>query len=111
MAIAIATTAESTVVGTTLNATAPTGIQVGDLLIAQSGVNNTSSSVTAPAGWSTANFQQSPGGGSSGSNVYIQYKIAVFANLQILFSGLPTIATGPSVCPGVTPSIPTWNCN
>ena len=41
----------------------------------------------------------------------IQYKIAVFANLQILFSGLPTIATGPSVCPGVTPSIPTWNCN
>lgn len=76
MAIAIATTAESTIVGTTLNATAPTGIQVGNLLIAQSGVNNTSSSVTAPAGWSTANFQQSPGGGSSGSNVYIHYKVA-----------------------------------
>lgn len=74
--INIATTAESTVVGSTLNATAPAGVQVGDLLIAQSGVNNASSSVTAPSGWTTANFQQSPGGGSSGSNVYIQYKIA-----------------------------------
>lgn len=76
MAIEIVTIAESSTAGTTLNATAPAGIQVGDLLIAQSGVNNVSSSVTPPLGWSTANFQQSPGGGSSGQNVYVQYKIA-----------------------------------
>ena len=77
MAIIIETTSEASVTGVTDNSVAkPVGLTVGDLMIAQSGVNNQTATVIPPAGWSTANYQQSPGGGSSGENVFIHYKIA-----------------------------------
>lgn len=77
MTIVIETTSEANVTGVTDNSVAkPAGLAVGDLMIAQSGVNNITATVIPPAGWSTANSQQSPGGGSSGENVFIHYKIA-----------------------------------
>jgi len=77
MSILVETTSEATVTGVTDNPVPkPTGLTVGDLMIAQSGVNNTTATVTAPVGWTLATSQQSPGGGSSGENVFIHYKIA-----------------------------------
>ncbi len=61
-------------VGNSLVVTAPTGIQVGDFLAAEGFVNNTTATITPPAGWSTAESLSISGGG--GNNCNLMYKIA-----------------------------------
>lgn len=73
MAAIVATSAFTTGNGTTLNATAPTGIQVGDMLVAFVMQNVEEVTITTPSGWTS-------GYGTAFNNyapTYFFYKVAV----------------------------------
>lgn len=74
MAWTLQSSSDNGTVGNSLTVTAPTGIQVGNLLTAIGGVNNTSATITPPAGWSTDGFMTISGG--TGNNTYVMSKIA-----------------------------------
>jgi len=74
MAWTLQSSSSAGTVGNNLVVTAPTGIQVGNLLTAIGGVNNASATITPPAGWSTDGFMTISGGG--GNNTYVMSKIA-----------------------------------